>query len=80
MGIQKKKNLDAYGADDEDIDDPGQLAAPIKSIEVDRCFSLQISYSPRSNRTNGNSFQPSSKSKDSSNNISIRSIILSIRR
>ena len=36
MGIQKKKNLDAYGADDEEIDDPNQLAAPVKSIEVDR--------------------------------------------
>lgn len=36
MGVQKKKPADAYGADDEDIGDLDQLAAPVKNIEVRR--------------------------------------------
>ena len=34
MGVQKKKNADVYGPDDEEIDDLDQLAAPVKTIEV----------------------------------------------
>ncbi len=34
MGVQKKKTLDPYGVDDEDINDLDQLAAPVKNIEV----------------------------------------------
>jgi hypothetical protein len=34
MGVQKKKSLDSYGADDEDGNDLDQLAAPVKNIEV----------------------------------------------
>jgi hypothetical protein len=34
MGIQKKKSLDSYGADDEDGNDLDQLDAPVKNIEV----------------------------------------------
>jgi len=33
MGVQKKKTLDLYGDDDENINDLDQLAAPVKNIE-----------------------------------------------
>jgi hypothetical protein len=34
MGVEKKKNLDPYNVNDEDINDLDQLAAPVKNIEV----------------------------------------------
>jgi len=38
MGVQKKKGLDLYSADDEDMNDLDQLVAPVKTIEVNRLF------------------------------------------
>ena len=34
MVVQKKQTVDSYGANDEDINDLDQLAAPVKNIEV----------------------------------------------
>lgn len=34
MVVQKNKSHDPYGADDEDLTNMEQLAAPVKSIEV----------------------------------------------
>jgi hypothetical protein len=38
MGVQKKKIHDPFGADDEDINNLDQLAAPVKNIEVNYLF------------------------------------------
>jgi hypothetical protein len=42
MGVQKKKTLDPYSADDEDINDLDQLVAPVKNIEVNPWICIEM--------------------------------------